>query len=454
MQHTTRLAVLFLILLTSAAVNAQTPATLRSVASEACRAAERAPERAPLPCLPGPVERRHVAGDIFEHSFALKVGEGEHDQIKLHRVVREKAPGKPAHAAHAVFLVHGDIWGFDGAFLGSTLSGNVPREQSIAAYLAAQGFDVWGVDLRWTQVPADTTDFAFMKDWNLGTHVEDLGVALGVARAVRVHTGSGFGKLSLLGWSRGGVIAYAYAGEETRRPEAARHVKALVPVDIALKYNPEHEEQRAGACARYAANKQLLDAGQHHSPQGVGVQTFGLLAAADPNGASPIPGFGGLTNSQAALLVGSATHLLFAPYPPVPVYHFNAGEFDAAGLPAGLQFTREAYFYDFLQTAFPFQSFAEQVETEAIVCNETDVPYDDRLGEITVPVLYVGAEGGFGKFGLDTLARLGSADVTSRVVQLAPAEARAVDFGHADLFLADNARELVWTPIHDWLVAH
>jgi pimeloyl-ACP methyl ester carboxylesterase len=455
MNHSIRLTIIFLFLLTSAvSAGAQTQTNLRGVASEACRAAERAPEHAPVPCLAGHVERRHVTGDIFEHSFALKVGEGEHDRIKLHRVVREKSPGKPQHAAQAVMLVHGDLWGFDGAFLGSTLSGNVPREQSVAAYLAANGVDVWGVDLRWTQVAADTTDFSFMKDWNLSTHVEDLGVALGVARAVRAHTGSGFGKMSLLGWSRGGVIAYAYAGEETRRPESRRHVKALVPVDIALKYNPEHEEQRAAACIRHAANKQLLDAGQYHSPQGVGVQTFGLLAATNPSGASPIPGFEGLTNSQAALLVGSATHLLFAPYPPVPVYHFNAGEFDAAGLPAGLQFTREAYFYDYLQAAFPFQSFTEQVETEAIVCNETEVPYDDRLGEITVPVLYVGAEGGFGKFGLDTLGRLGSTDVTSRVVQLHPAEARAVEFGHADLFLADNARELVWAPLLDWLVAH
>ncbi|HYP54110.1 MAG TPA: hypothetical protein VEQ42_11250 [Pyrinomonadaceae bacterium] len=30
------------------------------------------------------------------------------------------------------------------------------------------------------------------------------------------------------------------------------------------------------------------------------------------------------------LLVGSATHILFAGLPPVPAYHFTAGNFDAA----------------------------------------------------------------------------------------------------------------------------
>ncbi|HEU4598022.1 MAG TPA: hypothetical protein VFS10_23040, partial [Pyrinomonadaceae bacterium] len=442
MKQLTRLALVFSLFLASGlAAHAQDApeATLRGVVSNACKAAERSPALSPALCDLGGVERRHVTGDIFEYSFRLKVGEGEHDLIKIHRVVREKRPGVPRKTDRALFMLHGDLWGFDGAFLGSTLSGAVPREQAVAAFMAGRDVDVWGVDLRWTNVPADTTDFTFMKDWNLSTHVRDLGVALGVARAVRVFTGSGPGRLALMGWSRGGIIAYAYAGEETRLPEQLRHVDALIPVDIAFKLGAQHEEQRAAACVRYAANKQQLDAGQYHSPQGVAVQTIGLLASTDAGGSSPLPGFEGLTNAQAALLVGSATHVLFGPFPPVPAYHFNAGEFDASGLPAGLQFTREPYLYDFFKAASPFQSFTEQVESEALLCGgeqSPDLPYDDRLGEINVPVLYVGAAGGFGEFGLDTLALLGSTDVSSHVVRLHPAEARAVDFGHADIFMA------------------
>ncbi|HYO63440.1 MAG TPA: hypothetical protein VER08_07265 [Pyrinomonadaceae bacterium] len=446
----------FLLVACAAGVRAQTaaPSDLPAALEEGCAAARQFARVASAVCGPGGFERRHVTGDIYEYTFALRVGGGEHDRIKLHRVVRERAAGVPAHAPQAVVMVHGDLWGFDAAFLGSTLSGSVPREQSIGVYLAARGLDVWGVDLRWTQVPATTSDFSFMKDWNISTHVSDISTAVRVARGVRKFDGLGGGPVTLLGWSRGGVLAYAYANEEARMPESRRQVKALIPVDIAYRFNDEHAAQRDAACQRYAANKQLLDSGRYFSDQGTGVRAFGLLAASAPDAGSPIPGFGGLTNRQAALLVGSATHILFAGLPPVPAYHFTAGNFDASNLPVGLQFTREPYFYDFMQAAAPFQSFAEQVESEAIFCGGADVTYDDHLAEITVPVLYVGAGGGFGRYGADTLAHLGSADKSAHVVELYPAEARPVEFGHADLFLADNARDLVWAPIYDWIAAH
>ena len=76
---------------------------------------------------------------------------------------------------------------------------------------------------------------------------------------------------------------------------------------------------------------------------------------------------------------------LFAPYPPVPFYHLEAGTFDANGLPDGLQFTSEAYLYDFYQTASPFQSATEQVETEGLMCGD-ELPYDDNLAAVNIPV--------------------------------------------------------------------
>ncbi|HLM57623.1 MAG TPA: hypothetical protein VK422_16065 [Pyrinomonadaceae bacterium] len=425
------------------------PAALRASVAGACSAAAQTYGRAGSPCKLKAAERRHIVADVFEYSFQLQVGDGEHDVIGVHRVTRERANGVPHAAERAVFMVHGDLWGFDEAFMSSTLSGAVARDHSVGVFLARKGVDVWGIDLRWRQVPADTTDFAFMKDWNIGTHVGDIAAALGVARAV-----SGADKLALMGWSRGAAIAYAYADYETTLPAEQRQVDALIPVDIAFKLDPEHEEQRAGACVRYAGGKQQLNAGQYVSPLGAGVRNFGLLAATSPNDPSPVPGFTGLNNRQVALMVGSATHLLFAPYPPVPFYHLNAGAFDQNGLPSGLQFTKEPYLFDFYQTAAPFQSSTEQVETDGLICGEDDLPYDDHLAQINVPVLYVGAGGGFGDFGTDTLSRLGSADKTSLVVRLHGPEARPVEFGHADIYLADNARELVWTPIYNWLASH
>lgn len=455
MRHITRIALFSFLLFSSfVCAAAQTArADVRAAASAACGAAKQSSALARSACSVKRVERRHIVADVFEYSFQLKVGDGERDVIGLHRVVRERANGVPFSTGRAVFMVHGDLWGFDEAFMSSTLSGAVARDRSLGVYLARGGVDVWGIDLRWTQVPADTTDFQFMKDWNLGTHVSDVAAGIAVARAVRGATGGGDGRVALLGWSRGGTIAYAYADSEAALPEQSRQVDALIPVDIAFKLDPAHEEQRTAACVRYAGGTQQLQAGVYHSPLGIGVRTFGLLAATDPSGASPLPGMTGLSNRQAALLVGSATHLLFAPYPPVPAYHLEAGTFDASGLPTGLQFTQESYLHDVYQSASPFQSATEQVESDGVMCGD-DLPYDDHLAAINVPVYYVGAGGGFGEFGLDTLGRLGSADVTSNVVRLYGPEGRPVDFGHSDLFLADNARELVWKPLYDWLVSH
>ena len=73
---------------------------------------------------------------------------------------------------------------------------------------------------------------------------------------------------------------------------------------------------------------------------------------------------------------------------------------------------------------------------------------------MTVPVLYVGGAGGTGRYGLHTLSLLGSRDVSSLVVQRFPDEARGLDYGHVDLFIADDAEATVWAPILDWLERH
>ncbi len=69
-----------------------------------------------------------------------------------------------------------------------------------------------------------------------------------------------------------------------------------------------------------------------------------------------------------------------------------------------------------------------------------------------MPVLYVGAGGGFGEFGVFNTTVLGSTDVSSLVVSLN--EDRAIDIGHQELFIADNAENLFWQPVLAWIQAH
>ncbi|MFY0583529.1 hypothetical protein ACN28S_62815 [Cystobacter fuscus] len=127
---------------------------------------------------------------------------------------------------------------------------------------------MWGIDLRWTQVPLETADFSFMKGWSLGTHAEDVGKAMGVARRVRTLTGSGNGKMNLLGWSRGAQVAYAYMSAETREPASQRHVSGFIPVDMVFKFGPEAPAERQAACERAQAGEAILAQGRYEGNLG------------------------------------------------------------------------------------------------------------------------------------------------------------------------------------------
>jgi len=426
--------------------------TLRQAVEQTCGKAES------RVCLKRAIERRQLVGDVYEYSMQVQVGAGSHDVVTLHRVVREVSAGTPARAPKSVFMVHGDVWNFRGAFLPSVDSGAVAPGQSIAIYLAQQGVDVWGIDLRWANVPVGTSDFAFMKDWNMGTHVRDIGTGLSVARRVRALTGSGDGRLNLLGWSRGAMLGYAYLSAESQRPVAQRHVNGFIPVDAVLGFGPDAKQQRDFACERAAlaeAAQKLgrVEGGLLGAGAGVPVMMLGQAAIAMPTGIA-LPPMPPLPYEQLATLLGAATFQFLGVNPMVPYYHFTAGQFGAGPLPTGLQYVRPRQFFDLLANARPYQSFAEVVEGEQLLCGQKDLPYDDHLAQVKVPALYVGAGGGFGTYGLHTFNQLGSKDKSSLVVRRAPEQARFADYGHADLFLARDADTTVWAPIHEWMKRH
>ncbi|WP_257457532.1 alpha/beta hydrolase [Archangium lipolyticum] len=415
--------------------------------------------------LVGGFSRERVVDDIYHYSVDVRVGPTVYDTITLHRVVRERRVWSPKKGSEAVFMVHGDAWDFRGAFMASTQTSAVPVDHSIAVYLAQRGVDVWGIDLRWTHVPLGTEDFSFMKNWDLGMHARDVGTGLTVARAVRALTGNGGGKVNLLGWSRGAMVAYAYLNAETQLPPGLRNVSGFIPVDMVVKFGPEGESQRQWACARAELAKVQLEAGRVEggllgAGAGVAIKLLGEAAIAYPDEPANLPPLPPLPNKQLAITLGAATFsFISAPelgvQPTVPVYHFNAGQFGEGGDLTALRYVKERQFFDFMRSAHPFQSFKEIVESEQLLCGQEDLPYDDHLNKISVPVLHVGAAGGFGSYG-EHLPKnlLGSRDVTVKRVQRESNDARFADFGHADLFLAEDAPEHVWEPIYKWMKRH
>ncbi|HEX7186082.1 MAG TPA: hypothetical protein VF756_29925 [Thermoanaerobaculia bacterium] len=424
-------------------------ATLQKAAERACNRTERVSLGFQGECTVSSLDRRVLTGDVVEYTFDVRVGAGAYDVITVHRVVRETAPFEPVRTDDSVLLLHGDIWGFRPAF-------TAEPARNLPVYLAQNGVDVWGIDQRWINVPASETDFAFMQGWGFQHDIQDLYLSLSVARGVRLFTGNGFDRMHLLGWSRGGMIGYAYLNAETRVAEGLRNVEGFIPVDIYLK--TDDAGFREAACRRSVQRQAQLATQTWQDSTGTLVQTIALLSTVDPLGLSPI--FPGLTNRQAGLLVGEATFVLLVPNEPAPFYHFTGGNFAplpaVSGLPVptGLRYSPEETWLTMLGGASAYQPVRQLADAELMMCDQQDVPFDDHLAEIDNPVLYVGAGGGFGEYGVYTTTLLGSTDVTTHLVDLTPAELRLFDYGHADLFIGTDAQTLVWQPILSWLQAH
>jgi hypothetical protein len=392
-----------------------------------------------------PVGRHQLKGSVYEFDYLLRTGAGPHHQVGVHRVV-QVVDGQPIVTDRALFMLHGDAWNFNGAFLGGTHSA-----ASMPYTLASRGVDVWGIDLGWTLVPRDTTSFGFMKHWGMQRDIDDLEQALTFARTVRKETGSPGDPLLLLGWSRGGWIGYGLLNEESQKPAEDRQVRGFVSVDNVFKVPAGPLQRRI--CRFEKQRRKALAQGFYAYDEGV-IARLGRLSKKDPHGTSPI--FGPpYTNLDAALTYGTAVFQLGPGY--APYYHFFAGTFpgrDVSMIPDGLRYTLLRRMENFLIGVSPFEAIRVTADADGISCGDTHTSFDDHLDDITVPVLYVGAAGGFGQEGLYTLSLLGSTDVSSHIVSFFPAKKSAFDFGHADLFNARRAGKLVWTPIYDWIVGH
>lgn len=400
-------------------------------------------EQALAPLAPLALRRELVTGDIYHHEITLSLGDGPNARLQLHRVVREAAPWVPRPTAGGAMLLHGDFSTFVTSFL-PTLGDPESPAPGLAPYLAAQGLDVWGVDRRWTLATDDVSDLAGM---TVSQELDDLRAALALARAARAATGQGGDPLALVGFSHGAQLAYTYAAAEGARPPAQRHVDALVPLDFYASFAPEDEALRAAACENAALERDLVAGGAIDSPNDFLIAA-GQLARTAPDEPSPL--LPGATNRGAMLTLVGQTYL-FAPF--APAYHLAAPILDGEAA-AGLAESPEPAIAAWLAGAAPHQAMIEAADLDALLCGQAPLPVSAPLGNIRVPLLYIGAAGGIGSLGLHSTAQVASADVARLVVQRFAPDRRAEDFGHADLLFAADAPALAWQPLAAWLLHH
>lgn len=405
---------------------------------------------APDPKCPGFLldwSREILVGDIAHYEFLVRVGPGDFDLIKLHRVVKERRPLWPIKSRHAFFLQHGDAVGFV-KFLYGHAAPSVPDDHAVAIYLAQQGVDVWGIDQNWVLVPAETQDFGFMQYWGMDNQIGNLHAALSLARLTRLATGNGFRKMHLLGYSSGGMTGYAYINAEAAIPYGHRHVKGFVSADIMYKFAPEDDATRQFICEDVALTRDMLDAGQYEWP--INFVQIGELAAYDPDSDSPL--FPGFTNRQVALIIGGATWIT---WPFNDWWHYFGAHVDAdSGMPTDFRFVDFAGATDFMRLGCAWEALRFIYDYEAIMCDEEDLPWDDNLALVDMPILYLEPAGGIGSTGRYTLGLFGSTDVEILTISLLPPDQIAEDFGHIDIWTAPQAADLVWQPLLNWIVSH
>ncbi|MGI9541902.1 MAG: hypothetical protein ACR2MX_01510 [Cyclobacteriaceae bacterium] len=393
------------------------------------------------------MNRSKLQNGIAHYQFVVDLGSDEFDVVRIHRVVRERRPYRPTRTDGAVFMIHGSGQNFDDIFLRPGVD-QPDAQNSSPFYLASNNIDVWGIDLAWTLVPEETNDFTFMQDWGVERDVDHTLKAMAIARLVRGLTRQGFDRMNLLGFSYGVSVAYAAAGRETQQHRILRDIKGIVAADGFMKYAPEDEAFRISSCDRAAAAQEQINNGVYQNSNGIFFRGIGDLAVIKPE--EPSATIPWLNNYQAALFLGIAPPA----NPPAPSWHFIGGELRGnPPIPGGLLYTKSSRWIQLLRGLPPYQPRANGRDTNVCACNEEEVTIDDHLIEITVPILYLGVAGGFGQQGLYTSSLTSSTDITDHIVSLRP-QSRAIDYGHADLFMGEDAAELAWDVLLEWLVDH
>ncbi len=386
-------------------------------------------------CMLRKMTREILGDDIAHYTFEIINGNGVYDVVKVHRIVKERRAYRPIRTCGDVFMVHGAIQDFDDIFLtaGATV---INAQTSAPFYLASRGIDVWGIDLAWNMVPMECTDFSFMEGWGVEKDIDHTLRAMSIARLIRALSGQGFGKMNLLGFSYGVSVAYGASGAETQIKKVCRDIKGIIPVDSQIKGNDP--DFIANNCADAELQMGLINEGMHHNPWGVGLIQLGIMALAAPDEASPVPDFAGLTNLQVMNAIGS---------------DHGAGWHFLGGNPFELNYTDPMRFVRLSVELAPYMPRQMFYEMAASGCPDLDVSFDDYLTKIKLPILYISAEGSDSSDPDYTSSLTKSKDI-QRIHVDDPAMPTEVDFGHADIWMAKNAKQMVWSPLYDWLVDH
>lgn len=347
--------------------------------------------------------------NITNITKVIQVGKGQFDKIGIHRITKNLCGCSP----QTVVMIPGSNSDFNTSF------------SKVATFLASHGIDVWGIDFRYSFVPNNidsnpyciAADCTFFKDQDTNLNISDLDIVVKLAELTSKN-----GKVFLSGWSQGAYFAYRYA---INNP----NLKGIIPVEIVYNLDPTLTDIANKTRAEIAERMTKINSGIFYEDVLV-IKFIASQAATNPDGLSTI--IPGLTNKQAALFALTQTFQLGVN--PIPNYRFNQGDL------IGLKYTDLNFA---IQQGLKLNSF----QSILLLTELREQWLNPQIPNITVPILYIGAEFGFGNFGLYTPdnIKVFNTDVTEIIIK---------DYGHADLVYSNTLDVDVWKTVCQWMRQH
>jgi pimeloyl-ACP methyl ester carboxylesterase len=301
---------------------------------------------------------------------------------------------------------------------------------SMAGYFAERGYEVWGYQPRYMNIPAGTCeagvfDCSVMASWDIQAHLDDIAFIRQRIEAHRPGTGVVAGGASL-----GGMLAVGVANEAPDDYDGVLVWEGMLASD-----DPAVIALNAGYCAALEAQ---LAGGLVYD--GVGPSLFKQVSEAArlaPQGTTAIPLFPPIFTNHQVMVLSLSTPTPGPVSMPVPGYiQMNGSVADDE-----LFFASEPRLHENVRR---FTSYGPNATVRDVTCSLAGVEtaYTSSLGSYTGSVLAIGGGRGFGAYMGHQLSLFGSTDVT---FLLTP------DFGHIDHFMTPDHREYVERPIFDWL---
>lgn len=377
----------------------------------------------PYPSSTESVRIGFVRDDVAKYKLRICVGPSDYDYIILTNYVKEKSVWNTDRSKNLIILP------------GQALTESFYSDMAI--YYARQGYSTYILDRRETNVPANETDFSYMKNWTIDRYLSDTYEGIAISR---IHTALLSGEaaedieVTAIGHSHGALILTAYEVSQYHELVLGS-IDRMVPVDVIIKYEPKYSELIRAQTQEFDTISRCMENRIYNSSSMAAMMQIASLALTEPDRESAFQP--DLTNRQLFRLMATRTYA-FNPYPYTPNYHYWSGDL------GGLYYVDENRLLNLTLTggAVPYVPKHLDLYMAGLMGNVEG--YEIDFSRINSPVLYIGLGGGFSDYG-SWWYKNEVGKINNKVTSI-----NWNNQGHGSIALDYNSSEL-WALIHNWI---